>query len=393
MGADDRAGVAFCGPGLRLGMEMNQREPTPPWAIVLVVVGALVAVWIIGHALGGVIILFAMSVVLAMLLNPAVRQLRRLGISRGLAVFLLLSIVVVVVGGAIALLVDPIRNEVHVVQHNLPAYTTQANRRIDSVQHFFDSHGIKIKVRQHLNQGVAGIQHWVNRLSNNVLSFSLSVLSFLVSLIVVLVATTYMLLDAPRIVGFAERLGGPRASALLRRTERTLVQYIKAQVLISLIIGVSAGLAMYLLGVFGIFPPGETFAVIFGVWVFFTEFIPYVGPILGALPPVLLALVTSPIAVVSVVIAFIVIQQLEGHVVVPNIMASAVGVHPLVVIFGLLIGEALAGVPGVLLSIPMVVIIKEIVTYATDYLTGEPLPSDVPTDEPAPSPPKQFAPH
>jgi predicted PurR-regulated permease PerM len=374
-------------------MEMNQREPTPPWAIVLVVVGALVAVWIIGHALGGVIILFAVSVVLAMLLNPAVRQLRRLGISRGLAVFVLLFGVVVVVGGAIALLVDPIRSEVHVVQHNLPTYTTQANHRIDSIQRFFDSHGIKIKVRQHLNQGVAGLQHWVNRLSNNVLSYSLSVLSFLVSLIVVLVATIYMLLDAPRIVRFAERLGGRGASALLRRTERTLVSYIKAQVLISLIIGVSSGMAMYLLGVVGIFPPGETFAVIFGVWVFFAEFIPYVGPILGALPPVLLALVTSPIAVVSVVIAFVVIQQLEGHVVVPNIMGSAVGVHPLVVIFGLLIGEAVAGVAGVLLSIPMVVIIKEIVTYAAEYLHSDPLPSDVPTDEPAPSPPKQFAPH
>jgi len=226
-----------------------------------------------------------------------------------------------------------------------------------------------------------------------VLSYSLSVLSFLVSLIVVLVATIYMLLDASRIVRFAERLGGPGASALLRRTERTLVSYIKAQVLISLIIGVSSGVAMYLLGVFGIFPPGETFAVIFGVWVFFAEFIPYVGPILGALPPVLLALVTSPIAVISVVIAFVVIQQLEGHVVVPNIMGSAVGVHPLVVIFGLLIGEAVAGVAGVLLSIPMVVIIKEIVTYAAEYLHGDPLPPDVPTDEPAPSPPKQFAPH
>jgi predicted PurR-regulated permease PerM len=61
------------------------------------------------------------------------------------------------------------------------------------------------------------------------------------------------------------------------------------------------------------------------------------------------------------------------------------------VIFGLLIGETVAGVPGVLLSIPMVVIIKEIVTYAGEYLN--PPPSDLPADEPARSPPKEFAPH
>ena len=373
-------------------MDMNQREPTPPWAIVLVVVGALVVVWILGHVLGDVILLFAVSVVLAMLLNPAVRQLRRLGMSRRMAVFVLLSAVVVIVAGGIYLLVDPIRSEVHVVQGNLPEYTKHAKQQINSVQRFFNRHGIKINVDQHLNQGVTGVQHWVDRLSNNILSYSLSVLTFLVSLIVVLVATIYMLLDASRIVGFAERLGGPGASALLRRIEHTLVSYIKAQGLISLIIGVSSGLAMWILGVVGIFPPGETFAVIFGVWVFFAEFIPYVGPILGALPPVLLALVTSPIALISVVIAFIVIQQLEGHVVVPNVMGSAVGVHPLVVIFGLLIGDALAGVPGVLLSIPMVVIVKELVVYATEYLRGTPSAPDAPADEPAPTPPKEFVP-
>ena len=72
-----------------------------------------------------------------------------------------------------------------------------------------------------------------------------------------------------------------------------------------------------------------------------------------------------------VAVAFIVIQQLEGHVVVPNVMGRSVGVHPLVVIFGLLIGEAIAGIPGVLLSIPMVVIVKELVTFAGDYLAGD----------------------
>ncbi len=350
---------------------MNPREPTPPWAIVLVSVGALVAAWIIGREIGSVVILFALSTVLAMLLNPAVRQLRRLGLSRGLAVLVLVVIVLLLVVGLIAVLIDPIRSEVQVVQNNLPTYSTHANQRIDSIQRFFDSHGIKIKIRLQLHHAVVGVQHWADRAASNVLSYSLGVLSFLISLIVVVAATTYMLLDASRIVDFAERLGGPGAAGLLRRTERTLVQYIKAQVIISLIMGFSAGLAMYLLGVSGIFPPGETFAIIFGVWVFFAEFIPYVGPILGALPPLLLAFVTSPLALVSVAITFIVIQQLEGHVVVPNVMASAVGVHPLVVIFGLLIGEALAGVAGVLLAIPMVVIVKELITYAGDYFAGD----------------------
>jgi predicted PurR-regulated permease PerM len=374
-------------------MEMNQRDPTPPWAIFLLAVAALVAVWVIGQALGSVIILFVLSVVLAMLLNPAVRLLRRLGISRGLAVLLLLVLVVGFVAGVVALVIDPIRNEVHLIQHNLPQYRHQANMRVSNVQNFFNDHGIKINVHQRLNEAVAGLQHWVNRLSNNVLSYSLSVLSVLVSLIVVLVATIYMLLDASRIADFAERLGGPPAAALLRRTERSLVQYIKAQVLISLIIGVSSGAAMWVLGAVGIFPSGETFAVVFGAWVFVVEFIPYVGPILGALPPVLMAIVTSPVAVIAVVIAFIVIQQLEGHVVVPNIMGSAVGVHPLVVIFALLIGDQIAGVGGVLLAIPTVVIVKELVIFAADHLRGGELPPTDTAEESTPTTSKELAPH
>ena len=84
------------------------------------------------------------------------------------------------------------------------------------------------------------------------------------------------------------------------------------------------------------------------------EFIPYIGPILGAVPPVLLALFTSPVTALWVLLAFVVIHQFEGHVVVPQIMGDAVGVHPLVVIFGILIGEELYGIPGIILAIPVV---------------------------------------
>ena len=177
-----------------------------------------------------------------------------------------------------------------------------------------------------------------------------------------------MLLDAPRILRYAQRIGGPEAGVFLRRTERTLTEYVKAQLLISLVIGTSAGIVLWVYGVTGIFPLGATFAVAFAAWVFLMEFVPYVGPILGAVPPVLLALFTSPLAALWVVVAFIAIHQLEGHIVVPKIMGGAVGVHPLVVIFGLLIGEQVAGIVGILIAIPVVVVVKEAVTFAGEQL-------------------------
>jgi len=199
-----------------------------------------------------------------------------------------------------------------------------------------------------------------------------------IQLILILVCCIYMLLDAPRILRYAQRLGGPATGAFLRRTERTLTEYVKAQLLISLVIGTTAGVVLWIYGVTGIFPLGATFAVAFAAWVFVMEFIPYLGPILGAVPPVLLALFTSPIAALWVVVAFIAIHQLEGHIVVPKIMGNAVGVHPLVVIFGLLIGEQVAGIVGVLIAIPVIVVVKEAAIFVTDQLErGEPVPDDI----------------
>jgi predicted PurR-regulated permease PerM len=125
------------------------------------------------------------------------------------------------------------------------------------------------------------------------------------------------------------------------------------------------GVVLWVLGQTGIYPLGATFAVTFVTWVFLMDFVPYVGPVLGAIPPVALALVTSLTAAIWVVVAFVVIHETVRRLV-PKAMGDAAGVQPLVVIFGLLIGAQLAGVIGVVLAIPMVVIAKEAAVVLAD---------------------------
>ncbi len=362
------------------------RPSTPTWALLLLGAAAIVVVWILAQTLGHVLIIFMVSMILALLLNPLVRILRRLHISRGLAVLMVFVTFIGTLTGAVALVIEPVRAQVQEIQQNLPVYTDQANRQVDRLQTLFDDRGIDVNVKKSLGQAIDGLQQRAGEAADNVLSYSLDVIGALVTLIIIIVCTVYMLLDAPRILRTARTLGGDRAAAFLRRTERTLTEYIKAQVLVSLIIGTSAGVVLWLLGVTGIFPLGATFAVAFVAWVFLMEFVPYVGPILGAIPPLVLALVTSPLAAVWVIIAFVAIHQIEGHIVVPKIMGSAVGVPPLVVIFGLLVGEQLAGLVGVLIALPIVVVVKEAVTFAGELLgvgrVGEVVePPEVPVTE------------
>ncbi len=352
--------------------------PQPLWAKLVSIAALLAIVWILGQLIGPVLVIFAVSTIVALLLNPLVRILRRLHIPRSLAVLVVFAGFIAAIALAIFLIISPVRTQVEEIQANLPAYTDQAERQANNLQRFFDERGINVDVKARSDSILAGLQDRASEAADNVVDYSLNVLGVVIQLILILVCCIYMLLDAPRILRYAQRLGGPATGVFLRRTERTLTEYVKAQLLISLVIGTSAGVVLWIYGVTGIFPLGATFAVAFAAWVFVMEFIPYLGPILGAVPPVLLALFTSPIAALWVVVAFVAIHQLEGHIVVPKIMGNAVGVHPLVVIFGLLIGEQVAGIVGVLIAIPVIVVVKEAAIFVTDQLgLGEPVPDDI----------------
>ena len=135
--------------------------------------------------------------------------------------------------------------------------------------------------------------------------------------------------------------------------EHSLVSYVKGQSLVSLIIGTSAGVGLWLFGVLGWLPHGQKYALLFGAWVAITELIPYLGPWLGAIPPFLYALVVNPVSAIWVFLLFLGIHQVEGHVVVPKVMGSALRLHPLLVIFGLLAGGEIYGLPGALVALPL----------------------------------------
>jgi predicted PurR-regulated permease PerM len=164
-----------------------------------------------------------------------------------------------------------------------------------------------------------------------------------------------MLLDMQRLAAAVDRRFPPHPGSkpLITRMEHALASYVKGQLLLSLIIGASSGIGVWILGMTGLLPHGGGYALLFGAWAGVTELIPYVGPWLGALPPVLYALVTHPISALWVALLYLGIQQLEGHLVVPNVMGRTLRLHPLLVIFGLLAGAEIYGFPGILVALPL----------------------------------------
>jgi predicted PurR-regulated permease PerM len=102
------------------------------------------------------------------------------------------------------------------------------------------------------------------------------------------------------------------------------------------------------------------------------EFIPYIGPIIGPVPAVLLGLFQSPITAVWLILLFVALQQLEGHVVAPQVFRISLRINPILIILALLIGYQLYGVAGALVALPVIAVIRQTVVYLRRHLVFEP---------------------
>jgi predicted PurR-regulated permease PerM len=136
--------------------------------------------------------------------------------------------------------------------------------------------------------------------------------------------------------------------------------------------GASAALALWIFGVLGIFPAGEKYALFFGGFYGLMEFIPYIGPIIGPLPAVLVALFNDPLSAVWVILLFVGLQQLEGHIVAPQVFRISLRINPILIILSLLIGYQLYGIAGALLALPAATVIRQTVVYLRGHLVLEP---------------------
>ncbi len=342
----------------------------PRWIQLVGLPLLLLLLWVVAGAVRHVIFLFLVALLIALLLSPVVRVVQRVRIPRGFAVAIVYLVFALALIAAIGAIGTVVVSETKTAATRLDSYFTDVNGRtgkvaadsdVDRLQHWLNTHRLgAIDVADRGHRLVSDIRRKdIGKYTNKVVDFvegaAISIGKLLFSVVVILVASIYMLLDFPRLAGAIDRRfpPHPQSDALLIRMERSLTSYVKGQALVSLIIGTSAGVGLWLLGVLGWLPHGQKYALVFGAWAAITELIPYLGPWLGSIPPFLYAVVVHPLSAVWVVLLFLAIHQVEGHIVIPNVMGSALRLHPLLVIFGLLAGGEIYGLPGALVALPL----------------------------------------
>ena len=339
----------------------------PRWVQLVGLPVGLLIIWMLAGVLGHVLFLFLTASVIAFLLNPLVRDLQRLRLPRGVAValvFLIFATAVAFVGLALGSIVSDqtrsatTRADEYVTVEGAGG-KTGAEQDIDRLQHWLDTHRLeRIQIQKQAtdwadNLGAGEISNYTQDALQFAQGAAFSIVVTLFNLVLIVVIAIYMLLDMERLERLIDRRFPPGVGLpLTMRIERALASYVRGQLILSTVIGLSAGIGMWILGRTGLVPGADRYALLFGVWTAVIEVIPYIGPWLSAVPPAIYALVVHPVSVFWVLALFVFIYQVEGHVVVPNVMANALRLHPLLVIFGLLAGGELYGIAGVLLALP-----------------------------------------
>jgi predicted PurR-regulated permease PerM len=347
------------------------------WSLVVL------ALYIIGSMLWStrpVLIPFVIGLVLAYLMAPAVDFFDR-WMPRWLAILAVYALGLLGIAATFALIIPPLVEQVARLIRQLPSFS-EVQTFVDSViKQYRDQ--VPPSLQQPIEDSLANL---LRSLQNNIDTYLqrggafllnqliqlLNTVTFILGFISLPIWLFYVLYDKHQGRVFFNQLVHPRARAdfwnVWEIINNVLGGYIRGQIILCVAVGLAVGIGLVGLEMLG-FPLGDyvlVLALIAGV----TEFIPVLGPTIGAIPGVILGFGISPTAGFAVLILYIAVQQLENSLLVPRIIGESVGVHPAVLTVAMIVMGTLFGLLGILLAAPAVATTRDLFKYAYLRLEG-----------------------
>jgi predicted PurR-regulated permease PerM len=330
---------------------------------VVLVAAAAVAIAIVLYAGRSALGPFIVGLVLAYLLDIPVERMSRLGVPRWISVLIVYAIAVVALYQGLRLMLRPLANEVATFIAEFPSFTTKI---ADQYAHLDLPPALRHAVDTFLadlGQGVGGIDPSTLL---PVASVFAGVLGAVVAYIIVPVWAFYLIKDRPALAAAAERSlpaeWRPDARAVAGLALRVFGQWLRGQVVLGLAVGIATFAGLILLSI-TVDPVFGRFAIFLAVVAGVFELLPIIGPILSAIPAVILALTAGVQPAVAALVLYLVIQQVENNVLVPKIQGDAVELHPTIVMVALVLGGSIGGLLGAILALPIAAAGRDIFRY------------------------------
>jgi predicted PurR-regulated permease PerM len=347
----------------RRGMGRRTRTPTPIFvsprvAVVLSVVGAAALAYVL-YAAPSILVVALGGTALAVVLSFPVRALSHV-MPRGPAILLTFLGLLGMVGLALGYLVPLLVQQMSRLIVRTPDIANSANRLLIDAIAFLDRRELvpgsdpEAFGRELVTDLFDRAQNLTENLLRDLIVFIPQVFNFGIILFAVLFVAAYLLVDVRKVKAAYLKTAPKRyrqdARDLWDAFGYSLSRYLGGLIFVAAVQGVLAGVALWILDV--------PFALLLGVWISITAIIPYLGAFLGAIPAVVLAFFQSPTTGVLAVVAYILIQQLEGNYLTPRIQGQVLHVHPILVLLAVIGGGQLAGLAGVIFAVPTLAVLR-----------------------------------
>jgi predicted PurR-regulated permease PerM len=348
-----------------------------------------VAVLLIAFAVVGVLLWmasdavrpFVVGLLIVYLLDPPVRWLVRRGMRRTLAILLVYVITFVLVLEMISITITPLVNELVRFVQDLPSLAASLQTQLDRLSETYERLQLPGVVREWVDQAIASIAEGGGGVPGidvagvlRVLTGAGSILGVLFGYLLLPVWVFYLLNDRVELARAFDRSLPTTwrfdTWAVLRIVRRIFGQWVRAQLILGLTVAIFTFIGLIVLSRL-VDPVFGRYAVLLSVTAGILELLPIIGPIISAVPAVLLAATAGLEPVVAALVLYTLVQQVENNVLVPKIQGQAIELHPALVMFAIVIGGALAGLLGAILALPVAAAGRDVVRYLFRRLTPE----------------------
>jgi len=331
--------------------------------LILVALAAFVLLWLLNQSLDA-LGPFILALVLAYLMLPVVDRLSK-HIPRVLSIIVVYLAFIVIMIGLVAWLAPVVTGQVSDLLEQAPAYSEQAEKWAADATEWYNSLPLSEEMRTSIENGarnsLGAIGSAIQQGLLGVLRVFSRALGFIIGLLIIPFWLFYVLKDKDRgISAFNHMLPEKWRTdvwRIVRIINGVLTSYIRGQLLLGVIVGVASTVGLLLVG--------APYALLLGIIAGITELIPVLGPVLGAIPALILAAFHPEgwLMVLKVLAVFVLVQQLENNLLVPKIQGDSVKLHPTVIMVSLVVGSQVAGLFGLIVAVPVAAILRDIYVY------------------------------
>lgn len=306
------------------------------------------------YLLRDVIVILFSAIVIASAVGPFADWLESKRVPRILAVLLLYLAVFVLLVFLMSLVVPFMSYEVGQLTQSLPRFVSSLSGALEKAQQsgvsrYFDFFS---EIQNFLDS----FSQFLQISSQSVLNMIINIFGGILSFFAIVVISFYLSVMKQGVVGFVRSILPEKYEdyviGLWRRSEKKVGRWLQGQVLLALSVGLIVFVGLSLMGF--------KYALMLGLLAMALEIVPIVGPVISAIPGIILGFMQSPTMGAWLIAFYVAVQQAENHIFAPLIIGKTVGLNPVTVIIALLIGGKVAGILGILLSVPVAVVIVEI---------------------------------